>query len=795
MTSLWQVDAGFIKEMDDVKYEDLVTTRDIEDFFDIERDTKYFIIASKGFGKTLLLKYKRYLYQDKYKSEDYTLIPYGELVDKLSNVQIFSKNKIDLIKEDLLSEDTNWNKIWSVSLILSIIKNLIKSNKNTENEVVIELLNDFKKSKTPHSHGLIDDECITPFDFLVNILYMNHSDFYDLTVKELNKLTAIIRGKSIPTAIFIDNVDELFEKHIDHINNRSGSSGVFSPDIWYNSQIGLIFASRGLSTVNGHIKVFASIRKEALLYLNNHSSLGQQISGNVLDLKYSENEIKQIFIKNIKKMKEKDLADPKMININGKEILSFLGIETVLNRHTNENEDIFKYIYRHTLKRPRDIINMGHELYLNTEKNDISIMKNVNSVATAIANNYLNEIIPHIDFNKERFNELFKLLDSHILSENRIKTICKKFNGKKTCEDADCKKCRHIHAFCNLYKIGLLGIVKYDDVTDSNLQYFLFPGEETFAEKGLLPHSSYYLIHPILNKLIHDVNPSFRISDRVIVGNDYPWEQLKRKCCFKNNQECKYSESSQGIFLISSNKYKSIIEEIYKKLESLKYEVEPWFKSEGSTGLLFCDKVCKKIRNNSSIIADISDMNPNVFFEVGFSLGLGKSAVTIKEKKIVKIINFNMLYEPYSNLEEIFNLLTNTSHSEKIRPFSNIDQFEFPQRRKKNGLVYVLSFNQDNEIINKLKEQGYIQPNHLDQIFTKPDLIRELIDARAVLVHLEGRQNMINDNQLNDAQLLFLGGICAAQSVPVKIFQSNNNFYSDVSEIRALGQNYLSPLP
>ena len=570
MKSVWQVDAGYIKDSTDVNTKSLVITKSIQNFLDIERDTKYFIIAPKGFGKTLFLKYKRLLYQKKYKStneneEQYSinLIPHQQLVDKAPSTLTFSKEKVNLLKNKGI-----WEDIWSLSILLTVLKNIKPDENNVYiNEDVDQTFKELKQlSFAPE---LLNKPLKTPFDFLAYFLEIGYKEFYEFR-RELKYLTAIIRGKRIQAAIFIDNVDEFFSEHIEDNSNlkplensikknrekddtipkqfneqlfMSDGITVLSPDIWYQSQIGLLKAVRVLSSLNQHIKVFASIRKEAYLYMKITDPLAIQISGNSVDLKYSKNELRDIFINNIKIEKRKNLVYPKSLDANP--IFSFMGFEIIQNSHTNEDENIFDYIYRHTLKRPRDFMLIGSQLVLINRIDDLEIKKVVNTCATDIALGYITEVAPHIDIDVTKFNDLYKLIETNIIPKKKIKVICSQFNSKISCEK-ECKNCSQIHVFCNLYKIGLIGIMKLDEESNEYYQKFLLPGEMTFAEPGILPQSPYYLIHPVLNKLIYDKNKEYYI-DTTIVGDGREWKTVKKKLNSKNTRG-KIDVSENSVF-------------------------------------------------------------------------------------------------------------------------------------------------------------------------------------------------------------------------------------------------------
>lgn len=792
MSTAWQVDASYIRVSGDIDPKNLLITTEINNFLDIERDTIFFIVAPKGFGKTLFLRYKRLLYQEKYHStssekSSIILIPKNQLVDKHAGNIIFNKSKINLFKTQ-----ANWDKIWFNSISMSILKNLIKHSENEDKSKVSNTLKEIEK--LPLIVELLDDAYNTPFDFLAYFLDMGHKEFYE-TGKELARIGAIIRGVRRPIAIFIDNVDQYFKGHLK--SDTSDSVGVLDSDIWYKSQIGLINAVLTISNINGHINIFASIRKEAILKYENDDEMALQDLGNIIKVNYSKNDLKEIFLRTINRMDEEKLLHPKFLNDNP--IFSFIGINETNNFHTDEVESIFDYIYRHTLNRPRDLMHIGLGLENLTSKTNVEIMGVINDGATNIAKQNINEISSHINFPKEKFDDIFKLIDTNILTKEMIRDICSEYNDQ-LCDNVDCKKCDAEHIFCILYKIGFLGTVDQDQIVKNKFyQNFLLPGEMTFEKAGILPHSYYYLIHPVLNMLIKNQNPNFTIDDRTIVGNNRDWLDVK-ECRFDENKSCMIDDTfdrKKNVFIISSNDYKDFILDFSKKLKTADFHVRTWVEDGYNTGLIFSDKVHHSICGSSLIIAEISDLNPNVLFEAGFAIGLKRDVCFIKSKGVKQKIN--LTYRNYNNLEDILSQFDEFNDNKEtfteINTFTSIKDFDSPDKRKKNNEKYILSFNQESEIIKKLinYEFNIVPINILNSKFVDIDLMEQLINSNVVLVNLEGKQSSINQNHINDAKLMFLSGICLAQNVPVKIFQSNSNFYSDVQDF-SINTTSITPL-
>src|SRR5437667_174004 len=59
-----------------------------------------------------------------------------------------------------------------------------------------------------------------------------------------------LRAVNTPVAIFIDGVDEYFNKHIESLGSRASAAGQLSPEIWYYSQLGLVEVAYQLRRVN-----------------------------------------------------------------------------------------------------------------------------------------------------------------------------------------------------------------------------------------------------------------------------------------------------------------------------------------------------------------------------------------------------------------------------------------------------------------------------------------------------------------------------------------------------------------
>jgi hypothetical protein len=823
----WSADAIDIGEITELKpEEDLVITPSIKKFINTDRDSMFYAVAPKGFGKTLLLMYKRLIYQQKHKKGEMYFIPNDNPVDRNITPIPFGLEKINILRNN-----DNWVNIWSFCISLSIIKNLkiiygkkADINKKDEMEKLIKYL-------PIEIQVMIENPLfVTPYGYLSHILGLSHKNIIEIIHKQY-LLIQIIKEVRSSIAIFIDNTDQLFGEHLKVQNDTDSFSGELSPDIWYASQIGLMIAVWTLCSLNRHIKIFTSIRKEAFLKLFDSIDTSLQIYGSTLDIEYTKRDLYEIFIKNIMRMNKDELTYP--TDFETDPLYAFLGLNE--NKITNawvgnSKEFLFDYIYRHTLKRPRDLMIIGAQLSMirKEERTEENIRIKVNKSATKIVEEYLAETKSHMHF--PDIENFFNLINSNILTKNEVRDICKEFNKSKTCGKQDCKKCEKTHVFCNLYKIGLLGVVRKDLMTNKYVQMFLPPGNKLLFESKTLPHTEYYLIHPALNSLIYDIRlhpdeiqlnkpeKNNNTNPRTIVGDGYEWKNPRiyrstRFCSFIS----KVCEKDQfldlhGVFLASSYGNRDIIDELSEKLKKLniRLEIDTWTtREEHVTGRVFSDEVCPKILKNFWILAEISDFNPNVFFECGFGIGLGRNVTFILNKaKKIKSINskFENLYTSYESLDELVNKLEKdrvrdndklsmdiTSLYSIPRLLKHISKYDSPENRDKNNNIYVLSFNHEQDIIRKLLVYGckIVDVNNLNQNFLSVTLIEELINAKALLVNLNGKQGELNNNRFNDSQLMCIAGICVSQGVPVRFFQNNANFYIDVHDISLTYTNHI----
>src|SRR5258706_8042841 len=115
--------------------------------------------------------------------------------------------------------------------------------------------------------------------------------------------------------------------------------------------------------------------------------------GSAIDIVSSPQSLREIFVNNVRLLKVDRMARPERLRTDPLE--AFLGRAHVTHTYTREPEDVFDYVCRHTLLRPRDLMTIGERLgALRPEerRDEFRLKEGVNQAATEIAYEYLAEI-------------------------------------------------------------------------------------------------------------------------------------------------------------------------------------------------------------------------------------------------------------------------------------------------------------------------------------------------------------------------------------------------------------------
>ena len=494
----WTVDADDIRVAEDFDETLLHRTPEIEAYLSPDREDKFIVIGTKGFGKTLLLKAKRILYQ---RAGQSICLPSGNLLDKPIGDKIFSREAIAFFAASPLP----WAKVWLAAVALAALK----QSGETEGLKVNARLASLVADRQLHS----------VIDHFVRLLDLSPSELQRCATDTDGHLVPRLRMLKTPLAIFIDGIDEYFNKHVEEVPTNPSVTGELSPDVWYFSQLGLVEVAYQLRRINHRLKVFAAIRKEAYARLPQRTAMVQQYRGSAVDIVYSPESLREIFVNNIRLVKAERMVLPGRERNNPLE--AFLGRTSVVDTYTREEEDVFGYVCRHTLLRPRDLMTIGDRLVAlrpDERRNEHRMMEAVNQAANEIAHEYLAEIAPYIG--EMDLDRLFQHVPGPILTRAEVEALCvdDPADGGASCGGEP--------ALRALYRVGLMGYVQHDIVRGEWRQRFLRPGDATLEPLGVLPRATHYLLHPVLTGVIGRLNPGFlqRIDRLNIVGYDRPWK-------------------------------------------------------------------------------------------------------------------------------------------------------------------------------------------------------------------------------------------------------------------------------
>lgn len=498
----------------DIRFENLGEFREslmhetpaIESFLDGSAGEKYIVAGPKGVGKSLLLVAKRRALSE---HPGMLLLPQNMLVDRpVIDITPFRQKDA----EEIRGNPHFWSQAWTFILVVSILKQALSP---------ADLAKVQGQVKHKLTKSLIDDDKLTSiFDLFSHIFTASRSEYF-ACLNDSVVLMPRFRHLHSPVALFFDNIDEFLGEHLRSSNSRTG----LDPEFWYQSQVGAAMAVRQLAGVNRHVKIYCSLRKEALERGAAVIDEAQQLAGACLVIGYDQDDLLDIVRKNISVEKDRKLADPSA----KEEFAKFVGKDNLQLEHriVARPEKIEDYLVRHTLGRPRDLMHMCSKIAeIPAKKRNRERLRDcVNSNARDIASFYLSETRHHIIMFDEQI--LWPLLMSNVLTEEDVKLISTVYNERYNEKHLPILIGDDTHIFKSLYRLGLVGRVVDGPAGSGLIQYFRMPGGPFVADEYNLPPSQHYLVHPVLYSLIADANPSFRDGMNVnnIIGPGQAWRR------------------------------------------------------------------------------------------------------------------------------------------------------------------------------------------------------------------------------------------------------------------------------
>ena len=486
----------------------------VDDF--LQRRNKFFLSASKGLGKTLLLTYKRTLLTQALqhrKAADsqagVVFVPHGRpYLDFMSDVRSLSKHH-DQFVSDLLNTKRLWNLALAVSA-LSHHTSLITAEDRDEVARFPRRLQTWLRG-TNIEPTVVFKEVLSQSVREINRLIDDTENFLDFKLRQIHG----------GVFFFIDKVDQALRQ--------------LSQTAWLHVQAGLIEAAWDMMNANNHIKIYASIRQEA--FSNYESDIKSNLFGATTLIQYSEDELHQMLDQLARCYERCDGFQ------------DFITLNVVRHPRRPFPEDSFRYVRRHTLGRPRDLVIIASELSTKrSTMNELRFRNLVNETsARGLVSNIFDEMRVFLNclFDKPQRQRFLRMIRSNILTRNEAIEICCLFNGLT--EDSYDYFQAHAeglyHPFCDLYHVGLLGTVARDPHGGRVLQKFKQPHDFITDMEFALPNSPFYLVHPALDDHIRQLHAagSYGLFQHVTVGDGQVWEEYFGAFC--DLERCLFSVS------------------------------------------------------------------------------------------------------------------------------------------------------------------------------------------------------------------------------------------------------------
>lgn len=465
----------------------LLLNKPIQEF--LRQDDKFFLVGAKGLGKTLFLRYKSHQFHEKYGNSIHFNNRQTELTENL-NIHPDTLTKEELLRFENIGL---WRLIWELAFwIMSFRMYDLPINLKLErivgrgdqlSTIVTRLLN---------NRGLIDE----------------YREYVSEFIDQKRKISSGL-------AIFVDDVDQALHNalmkphHTDtYYEGRVNPSVI----VWINAQIGLVDAIYNINRQNGHIKIYATIRREAFEACPNEMKFNYRQHVSILH--YEKDEIRNIFEKNIRLVEANELFGNKKSDNYIEQLLSFSRMTHpyAVDMHGNQRTETgFDFIFRHTYGRPRELMLMGLEINnliiteayrsADMDKRVSDLRRLVNKVSNELLNQYKQEIIPYLD--EDKLREFIIKVRSNVLEKRDLEKLDKVF-------------------FRQLFNLGLIGYVSAMHQPGILKQTFKQAATYNYDHQDPWPDADFFVIHSTLDGPLRYEHINGNFHNRYnIIGDGY----------------------------------------------------------------------------------------------------------------------------------------------------------------------------------------------------------------------------------------------------------------------------------
>jgi hypothetical protein len=487
---IWATDANQIDILD---LEKVLFHNEMIDGF-LNGRHRHFISATKGFGKTLLLTYKRHLLTQSSGSRGQvpTMVPEGRpYLDFMSEMQTLSTR----FKEPLAEVSTT-KRLWSAALRISAISHHPAVIDASEAAELDEFPNRIQRwlRGTKIQPTLVFKELTTLGVGELNQLIDRSENFLDQKMRQIHG----------GMCFFIDKVDQAI-RHL-------------SEGAWIAVQAGLIEAAWETMNANSHLKIYASIRQEA--FNGYQSDIKANLFAATTSLHYTEDELHAL----LDRLAQCYEGCPTFAD--------FLGLNVVRHGRRPAPEDSFRYVLRHSCGRPRDLVAIASAVSSKRSTLNESGLRALvqQTCSDVVISNLFDEVRVFLNClgNREARARFLAMLPSNILRGEEAFHVCEQFNGLEpgTLHHFGADSADIFHPFRDLYLVGLLGVVERDPETGSMIQRFRRPHDPLAPTTTHLPDSPVFLIHPALDTFIRRqlTRSPFIQFQHIRVGDNLQWQ-------------------------------------------------------------------------------------------------------------------------------------------------------------------------------------------------------------------------------------------------------------------------------
>lgn len=558
MKSVWIIDADGIESIEE-GLNNLLKTNSVNEFLDDEK--KLGVSAKKGFGKTFLLKVKRDNMQGK---NGVICIPSNSMVDVICTPK-FGESVVKFFEDYM-----NWVFLWQASIAFSIINQISQREKNNYLIKMIKnntLLNDIDRQIIL---DVIESNYSRPSEFFSIILTLDRKKV-NVIFKNIGFILNMLKNIHMSICVFIDKIDQAFANQVKHIVGQTKMSvGSRNASFWQYAQLALMETAYTFISINQHIKIYFSIREEALIDAEKISDVFDNLKQYFVSINYTEDDLKKMVRQYISNENDNNLVYPDLKFSNP--IKAFLGIEKINSKYVKGfQENVLDYILRHTFMRPRDIMDICYHLYLANlkeiaNKKSDEIRAVVNRESMIIFETLLSETKnSYMSITRTHLRKLCDLIDYNILKDDKIKKICLQFNEIMQLENDDaeifecnrnCESCDGFHPFCYLYRIGLIGVLWESRNLRQSIRFPILNDIIIGNVNHVLPSSKLYFLHPCFASRAEHIrkenNKSFSFDRNIVVGNGQKISESKLDAINRSLNEHSNSDSEPTIFISST---------------------------------------------------------------------------------------------------------------------------------------------------------------------------------------------------------------------------------------------------